>query len=123
MPSSKPTLLIIDDEADVRDVLDFVLQQQGFRVLSAANGSQGLELLRAHPDVHLVLLDVLMPGQDGPATLDALREVNPRLRCCFMTGETDQHSLTDLRKRGAAHVFRKPFSPTDLAKTVSRLIA
>src|SRR3954470_11871134 len=67
-------VLVVDDEECVRDVLDAMLRQQGFAVWLAADGWEALEVYRLHlAAIDLVLLDVRMPGLDGPATLTALR--------------------------------------------------
>src|SRR6516162_5053147 len=83
-----PTVLVADDEEVVRSLLRAALPRLGFRPLLAADGDEALRLYREHAaDVRAALLDVLMPGRDGPATLAALRGLRPSLPCCFMTGD------------------------------------
>jgi CheY-like chemotaxis protein len=69
----------------------------------------------------VVLLDVDMPDLDGPETLDALRELNPEVQACFMSGDSGNYQPDDLRKRGAAHVIAKPFLLKDLANVLRPL--
>ncbi|MCX6797719.1 MAG: response regulator [Candidatus Falkowbacteria bacterium] len=71
--TKKPSILIVDDEASLRDALSFRLTSEGFVVLEAKNGEEGLALaLRQHPD--LILLDIVMPVVDGITMLKNLRE-------------------------------------------------
>jgi CheY-like chemotaxis protein len=110
---------VVDDEAAVRTLLDAGLRYHGFAVWPAADGAEAVDLYRRHAgEIALALLDVKMPGMDGPETLRALRAVNPGLACCFMTGDAGRYAEADLLALGAAHVIRKPFS---LAETAQRL--
>jgi CheY-like chemotaxis protein len=80
-------VLVADDEPAVRHLLLATLPTYGFGVLSAADGSQAVEVYRRHhPGVALMLLDVDMPGLDGPRAFAHLRQIDPGLRCCFMSG-------------------------------------
>lgn len=108
----QPTgILVIEDERLMRKTLEQVLRKRGFAVWAAADGGEGVELYRRFGErIALVLSDVQMPVLDGPRTLDALRQINPFVRCCFMTGDTRLSTLTGLLKRGALRVFPKPFS-------------
>jgi CheY-like chemotaxis protein len=115
-------LLVVDDEPCVRGVLDVWLRHQGFAVWVAANGWDALDLYRYHREaIDAVLLDVLMPGRDGPRTLASLQEVNPQVRCCFMSGNLGVYSEERLRTRGAAAVLRKPFRLTEVAQVLGHL--
>jgi CheY-like chemotaxis protein len=119
----KPGVLVVDDEHLVRVMLQLSLERSGFDVWLACNGREAIHLYRTHRDhVSVVLLDVRMPGLDGPATLDALRDLNPDVRVCFMSGDTGAYEPEALRKRGAAHVIAKPFRLEELAKALLRLV-
>src|SRR5260370_467742 len=84
-------ILVVDDQASVGSVLDVALRQEGFTVWLAVNGQEALDLYRrCRRTIDAVLLDVRMPGWDGPRTLAALRELNPKIRCCFMSGDISQ---------------------------------
>jgi DNA-binding NarL/FixJ family response regulator len=107
-----PVLLIAEDNDATRRFLVSVLRPRGFAVFATADGVEALELYRSHgPSIDLVLLDVDMPTLDGPATLAALRQINPKVRCCFMTGIAPL--LQEHAKRSEVHVFRKPFASID----------
>src|SRR5262245_38350934 len=73
-------ILIVDDEPLVRKSLELALPQQGFTVWLARNGNEAVQVYQQHcPEIAVVLLDVRMPGLDGPQTLAALQKVNPLL--------------------------------------------
>jgi anti-sigma B factor antagonist len=114
--------LVVDDETAVRNVLAARLCIEGFKVWLAGNGHHAIELYRRHlKEIAMVLLDVLMPGMDGPHTLTALQKLCPAVCCCFMTGNPTPHKEEALLKMGAARVFRKPFSFSEVIDTLGQL--
>ncbi len=118
----KPTVLVVDDDAAVRTLLDVGLRHHGFTVLPAASGAEAVEQWRRQPDaVAVVLLDVQMPGMDGPQTLRALRALAPDLPCCFMTGNPGRYLEQDLVALGVVHVFAKPFPLAEAAERLRQL--
>jgi CheY-like chemotaxis protein/anti-anti-sigma regulatory factor len=116
-------VLVVDDEAAVRDVLGAWLRRHGFTIWLAATGQEALALYRQHrPAIGLVLLDVRMPGLSGPATLAALRRLKREVRCCFMSGDPGPQTEESLLGLGAARVFQKPFDLGEVARAVRRLL-
>jgi CheY-like chemotaxis protein len=114
---------VVDDHGPVRNMLRAVLEWHGFRVLTAADGEEAVALYPEHAaEIAVVLLDVRMPGMDGPRTLDALRRVNPDVVACFMSGDLGDYELADLFGRGARHVFEKPFNLDELARALRALV-
>jgi CheY-like chemotaxis protein len=114
---------VVDDEHFVRSMLQLGLERNGFDVWLAANGREATDLYRLHQDrIAVVLLDVRMPGLDGPGTLDALRELNPQVLACFMSGDAGAYDPQELLQRGAAHVIAKPFHLDPLADTLRLLV-
>src|SRR5438067_12967616 len=84
----RPGVLVVDDQDGVRGVVGAVLRQEGFAVWLAADGWEAIDLYRSlRGSIDLVLLDVRMPGLDGPASLSALRGLNRRVRFCFLSGD------------------------------------
>jgi CheY-like chemotaxis protein len=97
----QPGILVVDDDPEVRTLLNVLLNEDGYAVWLTANGYQAIKAYRGHrQDIDLVLMDVRMPGLDGPQTLAALHEFNPQLRCCFMTGAPGRYTEQDLLDRG-----------------------
>jgi two-component system alkaline phosphatase synthesis response regulator PhoP len=108
-------VLVVDDSALIRQVVQLGLSGRGWRVTPAGSGAEGLELAeREPPDV--ILLDVVMPDLDGPATLSALRaaERTRDVPVVFLTGTAEEDDVRRLRKLGAAGVIGKPFAPAAL---------
>jgi anti-anti-sigma factor len=122
-PDGSPaTILVVDDEEMVRATLAAWLRNWGFAVRMAAHGPQAIELYRRHqPEIAVVLLDVRMPGMDGPQTLSALRKICPAVRCCFMTGNPAPYTGESLLRMGAIQVFCKPFAFAEVLGTLDRL--
>jgi CheY-like chemotaxis protein len=118
----KPGVLVVDDEYVVRMVVQLGLQRSGFEVWLASNGAEAIDLYRAHQEeIALVLLDVRMPGLNGFQTLDAMRELNPDVVACFMSGNTESYEPDGFVQRGAACFIAKPFRFDDLANTLRGL--
>jgi CheY-like chemotaxis protein len=119
----QPVVLIVDDDPAVRAVVEMALRQQGFDTRAAATGLEAVAIYQKQPGIDLVLIDVRMPGLDGPQTLKALREIDGQVRCCFVSGDTGEYEQQELLKMGVAHIFEKPFSLAELAGTIRGLIA
>jgi CheY-like chemotaxis protein len=119
-----PGVLIADDMALILTLLKFELESRGFNVWLAVDGDDALDLYRRHRDeIDLVLLDVQMPGLDGPHTLEALQRLNPDVVACFMTGNTGIYTDEVLLDRGASWIFGKPFRPADIADLLQRVVS
>jgi DNA-binding response OmpR family regulator len=125
-PDASPTsrraygILVVDDHPDVGGMLEVGLRQEGFAVWLAANGREALDLYRRYRQtIDVVLLDVGMPGLDGPQTLAILRKLNPQIGCCFMRG--DIANACQLRAWGAAAMFQKPFELGEAARALREL--
>jgi CheY-like chemotaxis protein len=115
-------VLVVDDEGGLRGVLDVGMRQEGFAVWLAANGREALDLYRRHREtIDVVLLDVLMPGLDGPQTLAALQALNPQIRSCFMSGDLGSYTEERLRGLGAAAILQKPFRLAEVAQVLRQL--
>lgn len=118
----QPGLLVVDDDQQVLGMLHMTLAQNGFRVWLAASGCEAIDLYRAHQErIVLALLDVCMPGLDGPQTLAALRELNPGVMACFMSGEPGKYQPEELIGHGAVRLIHKPFHLKQLVKTLQML--
>ena len=107
MPKSR--ILVIDDEAAIRDSLKMTLEYEGYEFVGAATGQEGLALAeREAPD--LVLLDVKMPGMDGLEVLDRLRAMNETLPVVVISGHGTISTAVDATKKGAFDFIEKPFA-------------
>ena len=105
----KPRILVIDDEAPIRDSLKMTLEYEGYDVIGAATGQEGLALAeREAPD--LVLLDVKMPGMDGIEVLERLRNMNDSLPVVVVSGHGTISTAVEATKKGAFDFIEKPFA-------------
>ncbi|CAD7337885.1 MULTISPECIES: response regulator [Sphingomonadaceae] len=117
-------ILYVDDEADLREIAVMSLElDPEIQVRTAASGAEALEQAKQWQPA-LILLDVMMPGMDGPATLARLR-ADPdtsEIPAAFITAKTHPRHVTDLKALGARAVLAKPFDPMSLAANVRTLL-
>jgi anti-anti-sigma factor len=117
-----PSVLVVDDDAAVLTLLQRGLEDSGVQVWTARNGPIALQVYQRHGRrIALVLLDVIMPGWDGPRTLYALQRLSPEIRCCFITGNPQPYTEDDLLRMGALRVFRKPFGLAELVNALQQM--
>jgi CheY-like chemotaxis protein len=111
-------ILYVDDEADIREVAQMALELDGDLEVRACGS--GAEAVRVAPQwaPDLILLDVMMPQMDGPATLRALREAGEKAPIVFITARTQGSERAALIAAGALGVIAKPFDPMTLAASV-----
>jgi len=115
------TIVIIDDEFGLADVLAATLSEVGFRAWTAANGMRGIEVMSEHPP-DLVLLDYMMPLLDGPGVLAAMR-ANPQLAAVpVVMMSSMSESVVRARCNGYVAFLRKPFGFEAVLGTVQRLL-
>jgi CheY-like chemotaxis protein len=113
------TILVVDDEAPLRQAVAFILSQNGYRVLEAADGLQAIELVRERgAEVDAVLLDVMMPRLDGVATIKALRELRPDLRAIASSGVHQDSRIEALRRHGVKQFLLKPYRNNELLEAL-----
>ena len=116
-------LLYVEDEADIREIAEFTLEDEGFDIVFCESGEQAVA--RAgdfQPEA--ILLDVMMPGMDGPTTLQNLRTV-PGLQntpVIFLTAKVQPNEIKDFIALGAIDVIPKPFDPMTLADQVRDIL-
>jgi two-component system, cell cycle sensor histidine kinase and response regulator CckA len=115
------TILIVDDEAEVRAFARDILLDSGYRVLEAENGEQALRVAEEESDpIHAVLTDIVMPGIDGKELAERLAAARPYTKMIFMSGRAAE-VLGDSRGPISADAFlAKPFTPERLLNTVRR---
>jgi len=120
-PRGQETILLAEDEDQVRGAVEQILQRAGYRTIAAATGLDAIALLRDGTEpVHLVLLDVVMPGLGGPETWEQLRHLRPGLRVVFSSGYADNR-YRELLPPDAV-LLEKPFRAEELLRQVRKTL-
>jgi two-component system response regulator AtoC len=114
-----PTILIIEDEAKMRRLLELNLGEDGFTTLSAGDAETGLKLLRDET-VDLVLTDLKLPGMGGLEFLQSVKQTNPTIPVVVMTAYGSVETAVDAMKRGASDYVLKPFSLAEMRMVVRK---
>lgn len=109
-------ILVVDDEKEIADLVEIYLVSDGYKVFKANNAQEGLEIL-AHNDIHLVLLDIMMPGMDGLEMCKKIRETNNIPIIMLSAKSTDLDKILGLGT-GADDYVVKPFNPLELTARV-----
>ncbi|GIW19160.1 MAG: hypothetical protein KatS3mg064_2317 [Tepidiforma sp.] len=117
-PPRGGTILVVDDDETVRNVTRRMLEQVGYTVLQAADGSEALRCYRERPGIDLVLLDMTMPHMDGEETFRELRRIDPRVRVLLTSGYNEQDATDRFAGKGLAGFIQKPYRPQDLLEKV-----
>jgi len=117
------TILVVDDEEDLRRVLADVLRHNGFRVLQASDGEHAVEMFEAHQaDIHLVLMDVVMPNKGGVVAAREIRAINAFVPIIFQTGYGEQTQLQAAASISNSDSLQKPVRMAVLMKSIMRKI-
>jgi two-component system alkaline phosphatase synthesis response regulator PhoP len=119
----KKSILIVDDEQDIRQILSYNLQKEGFETYEAENGEEGIRLAeKIHPDI--IILDVMMPGMDGIEVCETIRKTagNSQVLICFLTARGEDYSQIAGLDAGADDYISKPIKPKVLISRINALI-
>lgn len=116
-------IVVCDDNAALSALMQHLLRRKGFKVMTAGDGGEGLELVRSTaPD--LLLLDLAMPGTDGLAVLETLQALaGKRPYTIVVTGQEGKDAAGRATELGAREVWKKPFNAADLIGRIEGLIA
>jgi two-component system response regulator HydG len=117
--STRPSILVVDDESAILDTIRILLRNEGFDVTVAQGGRAGLEALRATPP-HILLTDIRMPGVGGMEMLAAAHELDADLPVILMTAQAELRTAIEAVNRGAFHYVQKPFSNDELVSICRR---
>ncbi len=115
------TVLTVDDEAALRAVERRILEQEGYQVIEAADGAEGVAAAAGDAVIDLLIADLNMPGLSGEEMVRRIQVTRPGLPVLYVTGRIDR--LMDARPLGEAEAFlEKPFTPAGLREAVSLLL-
>ena len=112
------TIVLVEDDGGIRNLVQRALLRRGFRVHAASNAEEGLELIRTHPETDVLITDLMLDGMSGAELVTAVAEISPRIRSILVSG----YSATDLALSPDASFIQKPFSPDEIIAAVRRLL-
>jgi two-component system response regulator VicR len=116
-------IMVVDDEPDIRKLVEKILKKQGHRVVKCGSGLECLERL-ADEKPDLVILDVMMPELDGWETYRRIIKQNPKQRVLFLTAVTLEAEARERMERlGVPHYLTKPFDPPELVERVNAVLS
>lgn len=117
------TILLVEDEESLRKLADMFLRDNGYQVLPAGDGAQGLQVARQHVGpIHLLLTDVVMPGINGRVSAERLAPSQPGMKILYMSGYTDSFIAGHGVLEAGSHLLHKPFNEETLTRKVRELL-
>jgi len=118
------TILVAEDDNDVRELVTRILQDAGHQVFTASNGERAIEVFAAHPDeISLVLLDMVMPGLGGKEALERIREIRPDVPALISSGYSFDAVHNRFVPAAGMHLIRKPYLRNDLLHAIDKALA
>jgi len=123
LPGGSETILLVEDDTGVRELVRQILPKLGYNVLEAKNGQEALQLIAHYAGpIHLLLTDVVMPGLNGKALAEELARTRPELKILFMSGYTDEAIAHHGVLAPGEAFLQKPFSPVILARKMRSVL-
>ena len=117
-------ILVVDDEAAVRQITEQTLQSFGYRVVLALDGAEAVAVYaRQGAEIAAVVMDMMMPIMDGPATIQVLRRMNPAIRIIGVSGLSDPGHAAQATGLGVEYFLPKPFTAETLLKTLKAVLS
>jgi two-component system cell cycle sensor histidine kinase/response regulator CckA len=124
LAAGRGTILVAEDDPQVRDMITETLTKSGYAVLLARNGLEAVSLYQGSPrPVDLVILDLVMPQMGGKECYFRLKSLNPKVKILVMTGFTADGSAEEFRREGASGVIIKPFELQEFTETIQRIVS
>jgi len=120
---AKQTILVVDDETDLLDLIEYNLKKEGFKVLKAENGEEGIAVAKEHnPD--LMLLDIMMPKMDGMEAVEQIRKDDElkNIPIIFLTARSDEKTEVEGLNKGGDDFITKPISTTKLISRIKAVL-
>ncbi len=116
-------ILVVDDEAPVRELYQAMLEAMGFTVICAVDGRDGLDVYRNHSEqIDLAIVDLIMPRLGGRECIEGLKELNPNLPIIISSGYSIGDEVAKVMQAGASAFIHKPFTMDELARAVTSLL-
>ncbi len=118
------TVLVVDDEVVIRDLMYDVLSDKGYSVYTASDGVEGIKIFNEHPDkIDLVILDIIMPNMDGKEMFDQIKAINKDVKIIVISGFSKPKVKESLQKSGVDGFIAKPFNIADMLVQIEQLLS
>ncbi len=122
-PEGTETVLIVEDEKMLSELLRALLVSKGYNVLTAENGERGVEMFRTHgKEIAVVITDMGLPLLGGDQVFRIIRSIDPKAKVIFASGFFDPQMKSELFKAGAKHFIQKPYMPNEVLQKVREVI-
>jgi CheY-like chemotaxis protein len=123
LPHGNETILIVEDEEEVRQLISKMLERQGYAILETSNGEEALLACgRCEGSIHLMLVDVIMPGMSGSELVKALKPLYPEIKILYMSGYTDDAIARHGVLEKGVNYIQKPFTLEGLARKIREVL-
>jgi two-component system response regulator AtoC len=122
LPRTNQTVLVAEDEPEVRSYLEMALRGQGYTIETADDGEEALEILELNPNISAVLLDIVMPRRDGLETLKEIRKINSTVPVIMVSGASSPLNIVNAMKIGANDFLGKPVNHSDLRRVLRSML-
>lgn len=119
----KQTILVVDDEPEIRKLVTAMLTKAGYRVFTADTGENAVRMFKSHPDTELLLTDVVAPGMSGPMIADEIAALSPDIKVLFMSGYDSTQVVQKYVVERGYSLLVKPFTMEQLERKVSTVLA
>lgn len=121
--SPKPTVLVVDDDSPMRSLFEIYVSSFGYRPLLARNGEEAVQLAQSHPEICVMIMDVIMPGLSGRDLAEKVRAELPQVGILFCSGHPARVLKTQGIDLSLGRFLQKPCRPPDLKREVQELVA
>ncbi|MDD4996660.1 MAG: response regulator [Syntrophales bacterium] len=123
MMKGSEMILLVDDEEMIIKVAERILKKLGYRVMTAQNGQEAVEIYRTHRDrIDLVILDMIMPGMGGKELYNTLKKMNPEAKVLLSSGYSIDGEAMEIMESGCNGFLQKPFSPSQLSQKIREIL-
>jgi DNA-binding NtrC family response regulator len=116
------TILVVDDEPEIRKLVTAMLTRNGYKVLTADSGDNAVRLFRNNPGVDLLLTDVVAPGMSGPMIADQIAAMRPDIKVVFMSGYDNTQVVQRYVVEKGYSLLIKPFTMDKLSQTIAEVM-
>jgi CheY-like chemotaxis protein/signal transduction histidine kinase len=120
----KATILVVDDEYNIRSMMKEIMEMSGLKVFTAGNGQDGVDIYqRNKKDIDLIVMDMVMPVMDGRAAFNEIRKIDPQQKIFIISGYSQREDLQDMLDNGAVGFLRKPFQVKEIVEKINEILS